>query len=321
MFIAYTSILFILFFILSSFLGGNSSDKARQPFFGRSYAHRGLFTKDQSIPENSLAAFAAAVHANYGITADVQITKDRRIVVFNDGHLTRMCGVKLKVEELTYEELQGYTLAGSDETIPLLSDLLAVVDGQVPIILYLRPGTQNSLLCKITSEMILAYDGPLAVASMAPGIVGWFKDHKQTKHILRGSIAAPRSYFPQGNDLHYFLISHGFLNATSRPQFIIWPDEPRNLTIRGACYTAMAVAGTIEGPDFERHMETNDMLVFEHGTPPVQYKEPKDYAAMIAEYDKRRNQLKDPNAGLIDAYLDATLEDEAEENEQPKDGQ
>ena len=37
----------------------------RTPFYGRHYAHRGLFDNDSEAPENSLAAFKKAVEADY----------------------------------------------------------------------------------------------------------------------------------------------------------------------------------------------------------------------------------------------------------------
>ena len=40
--------------------------KEAQSFLHHLFAHRGLFTKDQSIPENSMAAFANAVEHGYG---------------------------------------------------------------------------------------------------------------------------------------------------------------------------------------------------------------------------------------------------------------
>ena len=41
-------------------LPGHASFAQRQPFTGWCYAHRGLHSPDKSVPENSLAAFAAA---------------------------------------------------------------------------------------------------------------------------------------------------------------------------------------------------------------------------------------------------------------------
>ena len=44
-------------------------------------AHRGLFN-NKTIPENSLAAFRKAKNLNIPIELDVQLTKDKKVIVF-----------------------------------------------------------------------------------------------------------------------------------------------------------------------------------------------------------------------------------------------
>ena len=56
-------------------------------------------------PENSLAAFAAAATAGYGIELDVQMTLDNQIVVVHDPDLLRVAGDPRRVADLTYDEL------------------------------------------------------------------------------------------------------------------------------------------------------------------------------------------------------------------------
>lgn len=56
-------------------------------------------------PENSLAAFAAAATAGYGIELDVQMTLDSQIVVLHDPDLLRVAGDPRRVADLTYDEL------------------------------------------------------------------------------------------------------------------------------------------------------------------------------------------------------------------------
>lgn len=82
-------------------------------------AHRGLFDNDSEAPENSLAAFRKAVDQGFGMELDVQLTKDGKLVVFHDFDLKRMCGVHKKLTELTYAELEQYSLKNSTEKIPL----------------------------------------------------------------------------------------------------------------------------------------------------------------------------------------------------------
>ena len=82
-------------------------------------AHRGLFDNHSEAPENSLAAFRKAVDQGFGIELDVQLTKDGKLVVFHDFDLKRMCGIHKKLTELTYAELEQYSLKDSTEKIPL----------------------------------------------------------------------------------------------------------------------------------------------------------------------------------------------------------
>ena len=60
------------------------------------YAHRGLHAKP-TIPENSMAAFARAVEAGYGIELDLHLTRDGKLAVIHDASLKRTCGVDLKI--------------------------------------------------------------------------------------------------------------------------------------------------------------------------------------------------------------------------------
>ena len=67
------------------------------------YAHRGLHSKPH-IPENSMAAFAKAAAAGFGIELDVHLTKDGRLAVIHDSSLKRTCGEDLIIEEITMKE-------------------------------------------------------------------------------------------------------------------------------------------------------------------------------------------------------------------------
>lgn len=102
------------------------------------YAHRGLHEKDLSVPENSMAGFKAAVEAGYGIEFDLQLTKDKKVVVHHDRSLKRVCGADVSIGDLTYKELQQYCLQNTEERVPLFSDVLALVDGRTPLIIELK---------------------------------------------------------------------------------------------------------------------------------------------------------------------------------------
>ena len=98
------------------------------------YAHRGYHDRSDR-PENSLAAFRAACELGYGIELDIHLTADGQIVVFHDDTAERMCGDPRRISDCTYEELSLLRLKDSNESIPLFSDVLSLVDGQVPLLI------------------------------------------------------------------------------------------------------------------------------------------------------------------------------------------
>ena len=121
----------------------------RTPYLRVLYAHRGLHDNETQAPENSLAAFQKAVDAGYGIELDVQLSKDKIPVVFHDFTLKRICGVEGKVTDYTYEELQKFRLAQSNQTIPEFSEVLRLVDGKVPLIVELKIEGLNTEVCPL----------------------------------------------------------------------------------------------------------------------------------------------------------------------------
>ena len=82
-------------------------------------AHRGLH--GNGIPENSLAAFEAAVKNGYPIETDVHFTRDRQLVAFHDDTVDRMTDASGKVSAFPLSALRELRLAGTLERIPLLS--------------------------------------------------------------------------------------------------------------------------------------------------------------------------------------------------------
>ena len=85
-----------------------------------------------------MKAFAEAIKNNYIIELDVHLLKDSEVIVFHDDNLKRMTGVNKKVKECTYEEIAEIKLKETEEKIPLLKEVLNLVDGKVPIIIELK---------------------------------------------------------------------------------------------------------------------------------------------------------------------------------------
>ena len=249
---------------------GTSSRRQREPFMGTNVAHRGLHSRDKSVPENSLEAFRLAADAGYGIELDVQFSKDKQVVVFHDDTLDRVCGVHARVDELTYDELKELRLCGSDQIIPLFTEVLGVIRGRSPIICELKNGRNNRELCEKTYEIISGYRGDICVESFNPMIVAWFRFH--AKDLLRGQLAQPTRFYDaetMSAPLAYAL-GHTLFNCLARPQFIAYRIGFRPLSVRmSELLGAMRVGWTSHEP---RNEAGRDTVIFEFYRPKVKFK-------------------------------------------------
>lgn len=249
---------------------GTSSRRQREPFMGTNVAHRGLHSRDKSVPENSLEAFRLAAEAGYGIELDVQFSKDKQVVVFHDDTLDRVCSVHARVDELTYDELKELRLCGSDQIIPLFTEVLGVIRGRSPIICELKNGRNNRELCEKTYEIISGYRGDICVESFNPMIVAWFRFH--AKDLLRGQLAQPTRFYDaetMSAPLAYAL-GHTLFNCLARPQFIAYRIGFRPLSVRmSELLGAMRVGWTSHEP---RNEAGRDTVIFEFYRPKVKFK-------------------------------------------------
>ncbi len=132
-------------------------------------AHRGLH--GLGVPENSLAAFGAAVAHGYIIELDIHLLSDGEIAVFHDDNLERMCGISAEVKSLTKPSISKYRLANTRERIPLLKDVLNLIDGAVPLIIELKGAGVGSKFVNALSGVLEDYRGKYALKSFNPLIV------------------------------------------------------------------------------------------------------------------------------------------------------
>jgi len=163
-------------------------------------AHRGYHSLADGRPENSLAAFRAAIGAGYGIELDVQQSADGQAMVFHDDDLDRLTNATGPVKEHSAAELQALALHGSDDRIPTLDEVLAVVAGRVPLLIEIKEnlgtmGETGGRLEQATAKALAAYNGPVAVMSFNPHCV---------MHMARLAPDVPRgltteAYDPQHN--------------------------------------------------------------------------------------------------------------------------
>ena len=228
------------------------------------YAHRGLFTHDQRIPENSLAAFAAAVEAGYGVELDVAMTKDRKLVVFHDDGLSRMCGQSGKIWDFTYDEIAGLPLAGTGERIPLFSGVLELIHGQIPVIVEVKSSPLRRELCEAAATLLDQYQGHYCVESFDPMIVRWFRKHRP--EFIRGQLASRGRSRRLTARFQWFILRYLLTNFLTRPHFIAYSvEESANLSFR-LCRKlgALCVAWTVrDDAGLKLACKWFDALIFE----------------------------------------------------------
>jgi glycerophosphoryl diester phosphodiesterase len=155
----------------------------------RPFAHRGLHG-DGRI-ENSRAAFEAAIAVGSGIELDVQANADGEAMVFHDYDLERLTDGVGALRTLGSAELKRIRLTRSDETIPALIDILALVCGRTPLLIELKsPGRRVAQLCRAVQRALDPYRGSVAVMSFNPEIGHHFARHAPER--LRGLVVTER---------------------------------------------------------------------------------------------------------------------------------
>ena len=197
---------------------------------GRYIAHRGLHGLEENTPENSLAAFRAAIQHGYAIEIDIHLTADGEVVVFHDDDTVRMCSVDGKPEEMTLAELKRLRLDDTAETIPTLSECLALVDGQVPLLIEFKCGARTcTALCEKANELLSNYRGAYCIQSFFPLVLRWYRHHR--RDICRGQLS---SAFPK-EELHKQLLGCLLFNFLGRPDFVSYDHRYVSHPCRRLC--------------------------------------------------------------------------------------
>ncbi len=124
-------------------------------------------------PENTLAAFRAAIAAGYGIELDVQPSAEGRAMVFHDDDLERLTGQPGPIKARPLAELAAMPVLGSAERIPTLAQVLAEVAGRVPLLIEVKDqdpklGANVGALEAEVARDLSGYAGPVALMSFNP---------------------------------------------------------------------------------------------------------------------------------------------------------
>lgn len=208
-------------------------DRADMEMLTINYAHRGLW--NAAVPENSLRAFSMAAQAGYGIELDIQLSRDKQIMVFHDKDLKRMCGLDKKLADMSCRELKAITLKGTDQTIPTLAEVLYLIDGRVPLLIELKSNAGDAELCKRLAAMLDKYQGVFCVESFDPRLVAWFKKYRP--RYARGQLVTKTKKYDRAKEtIGSFCLSHLMGNIFSRPDFIAVDGRIQKSLMIHACH-------------------------------------------------------------------------------------
>lgn len=157
--------------------------------------HRGLHDLKSNRLENSFSAIREAIKKGYSIEVDLQLTKDKKLVVFHDFILDRLTSLSGLVREKTLAELNNIKLKDTQDYIPSLEDFLNLVDGQVGIVIELK-GVEGKDAGYIDAlnKALKNYCGHQAVMSFDPWLL---KDARASKCTY------PLGLTAQGDDSFY----------------------------------------------------------------------------------------------------------------------
>ena len=236
---------------------------AMRPFL-RPYAHRGLW--NETIPENSLAAFRHAAENGFAIELDVQLSADNVVMVFHDYTLTRMCGVDFKVSELSAKQLGSLKLGESNEIIPTFRQVLQTVGGRVPLLIELKgESTDTTLVPRVLAELS-RYEGAWCMESFNPMLLGALK--RMDDSVVRGLLSTDliKNKKP-GSPLLNAALSGLLLTFLCRPAFHAWDRKyPKRfaLNVGIGLFGAASVVYTVrDEEEYNRYLDMGIAPIFE----------------------------------------------------------
>lgn len=169
-------------------MNGTKTWRAAELVTARPIAHRGLHDFSRGVVENTASAFAAAIAAGYPIECDLQLTQDGEAVVFHDDHLDRLTEGHGLVKNITVAEMKSLPIRNSQDRVQTLSELLAQVRGQVPLVIELKSNWDGDLRLVCRALTVLKdYRGPFCLMSFDPDMIAEVR--RQSPETVRGIVA------------------------------------------------------------------------------------------------------------------------------------
>ena len=148
-------------------------------------AHRG---SSGDTPENTIAAFNAAVNSNVDmIEADIHFSADGIPFVFHDDSLVRTCGLNAQIEDLQAEQIllldagSWFSDEFKNEKIPTFNQLINITKDKVFLNLELKmsPNHYNEIFIKSLIDLIISNNikNQILFASFNYDVINYIKKY------------------------------------------------------------------------------------------------------------------------------------------------
>ena len=190
----------------------------------RPIAHRGLHDRAAGVIENTLGAAARAVAKGFNIEVDLLLSADEEVVVFHDDTLDRLTTATGRVDRRTMAELRAVPITGTDDRIPTLDDLLALVDGRADLCLELKsefPRRPDDRLVERVAERLAGYRGPVVTKSFDPEVLAAAnRIMPQVAHGIVADDASDLEYYARFTRIERFVLRHLLHAPRTRPKFV-----------------------------------------------------------------------------------------------------
>ncbi len=178
------------------------------------YGHRGA---PILAPENTLLSFQEAINNNMnGIELDVQLTRDKKLIIYHDKYIDYN-GSKIRISNLLLEQIKTIDVKNnfsklSFQQIPELSEVLDILPLNMILNIEIKSyesdffsnGVEDELLKTITSRINLQQ---VIISSFNPIIIKRIK--KKNIHLSTALIWSNKSsgWFPVGSLLNCIVLS------------------------------------------------------------------------------------------------------------------
>lgn len=188
--------------------------------FKKAIYHRGSYD-NKLVYENTIKAYKQAIDKKAPFELDVQLTNDLQVVCLHDTNLKRFFNRERDVKDISYKRLNKLR---DDLQVPLLKDVLKLVDGKVELIIELKSVNRkyNKELVKRVYELLKDYNGKYVIVSFNPFMLGSYRRLDKRAYLGRNGTSNTANFIEK------LIVDKNYFNFLAKPDFISYDVDNFN---------------------------------------------------------------------------------------------